>query len=305
MEDAKVRRAQAAVMASGPVPAMLAAQSPDGSWVKPGPGYNPKYRSTVWSVTFLAQLGADGADPRVRAAGEHILSHSPASHGGFSVNGTPSAFIHCLGGNLAAALLELGWSRDERLQRALEWQARTITGDGVAGPDARDTDRRYYRSGTTGPSFACTANGGLPCGWGAVKAVLAFGKLPVAQRTPVIRAAIDASIEFLLSRDPAVADYPVYPGSRVSSSWTKFGYPIGYVTDVLQNLEALAALGHAKDKRLARALGLVLGKQDASGRWRMEYTYNGKTWADVEAKGQPSKWVTLRALRVLKAAHEE
>jgi hypothetical protein len=50
---------------------------------------------------------------------------------------------------------------------------------------------------------------------------------------------------------------------------------------------------------------MVLGKQDASGRWRMEYTYNGKTWADVEAKGRPSKWVTLRALRVLKAVYGE
>jgi len=42
--------------------------------------------------------------------------------------------------------------------------------------------------------------------------------------------------------------------------------------------------------------------QDASGRWALRYTYNGKTWADVEQKGQPSKWVTLRALRVSKRA---
>ncbi|MFQ5399612.1 MAG: hypothetical protein ACE5E7_08450 [Anaerolineae bacterium] len=37
--------------------------------------------------------------------------------------------------------------------------------------------------------------------------------------------------------------------------------------------------------------------------WRMKHTYNGKTWVDVEAKHQPSKWVTLRALRVLKQAY--
>ncbi len=54
------------------------------------------------------------------------------------------------------------------------------------------------------------------------------------------------------------------------------------------------------DERLRLALDLVLSKQDRQGRWKMEYTYNGKAWAKIERKGEPSKWVTLRALRVLK-----
>ena len=112
--------------------------------------------------------------------------------------------------------------------------------------------------------------------------------------------AIAAGVGLLLSRDPAVADYPTPLDTKPNSSWFKFGYPIGYVTDVLQNLEALAALGYGRDPRLAHAMDLVLSKQDAAGRWKMEYTYNGKTWADVETPGAPSKWVTLRALRVLK-----
>jgi hypothetical protein len=69
---------------------------------------------------------------------------------------------------------------------------------------------------------------------------------------------------------------------------------------VLQNLEALTALGYGQDPRLAAALELVLSKQDAQGRWKMKYTYNGKMWADVEEPGKPSKWVTLWATRVLK-----
>ncbi len=46
---------------------------------------------------------------------------------------------------------------------------------------------------------------------------------------------------------------------------------------------------------------MLLEKQDSQGHWKMEYSYNGKTWSDVEQKGLPSKWVTLRALRALKA----
>jgi hypothetical protein len=59
----EVIAAQTAVMASGPVPAILAAQSPEGCWVEPGAGYYPKYTGTVWQVIFLAQLGADATRP--------------------------------------------------------------------------------------------------------------------------------------------------------------------------------------------------------------------------------------------------
>ena len=92
--------------------------------------------------------------------------------------------------------------------------------------------------------------------------------------------------------------------TRPSGSWFKLGFPSGYVADVLQNLEVLCELGHGRDPRLARAIEWLLAKQDERGRWRNEYAYNGKTWVDFERQGQPSKWVTLRASRVLRAASE-
>jgi len=300
LDDPEAVAARRAVMATGPVPAILAEQHPDGYWVKPGPGYNPKYRSTVWSAIYLAQLGADGEHPRVRAGAEYILSHTVASTGAFSATGTPSGAIHCLNGNLCAALLDLGWVGDERLDRALEWEARAVLGEGIAPADDEDAPLRYYKSGTTGPGFACAANNKLPCAWGAVKAMLAFAKLPASARTPLIQRAIRAGLDFLLSRDPAVADYPMGWNDKPSGSWRRFGFPIFYVTDTLQNLEVLTRFGLAGDPRLDAAVELVRTAQDEEGRWALHYHYTGKTWADVETKGQPSKWVTLRSLRVLK-----
>jgi hypothetical protein len=189
---------------------------------------------------------------------------------------------------------------DERLEKGLDWLARSITGEGIAPAGEREAPVRYYRSGNSAPGFACSANNHLPCAWGAVKAMSALRKVPESSRTPLMQEAVKAGVEFLLGHDPAVADYPMGWASKPSRSWFQFGYPIGYVTDVLQNLEVLTALGYANDPRLWPAVELVRSKQDGHGRWKLEYTYNGKTWVDVEEKGKPSKWVTLRALRVLK-----
>lgn len=80
--------------------------------------------------------------------------------------------------------------------------------------------------------------------------------------------------------------------------WLQPGYWPKY-NGTLQTLDVLTALGYGANPRLANGLKLLLGKQDARGHWPLEYTYTGKTWIDVEQKGRPSKWVTLRALRVL------
>lgn len=303
--DAEVTWAKREIMASGPVPAILAAQEPQGYWVKPGPGYGPKYQGSVWQVIFLGQFGADGSDNRVKKSCDYVLKHSGTGSGGLSVNGTGNGFIHCMAGNLGRSLVDLSCLGDVRLVKALEYQARAVTGEGIASAEEKNAPERYYKSGTSGPMFRCAANMGEPCAWGAVKAILAFASIPDARRTPVIREAIRQGSSFLLSADPATADYPHPWAPKPSRSWFQFGYPIGYVTDVLQVLEAMAAVGMSRDERLINALQLVLDKQDERGRWKMEYTYNGKTWADIEKKGKPSKWVTLRALRVLKSAYSQ
>jgi hypothetical protein len=86
-EDApEVQTARDAAMHADPIAAILAAQQPEGYWVKPGPGYAPKYRGTVWQLSFLDQLGADGRDAQVQAACEYVISHSQARSGGFIVD---------------------------------------------------------------------------------------------------------------------------------------------------------------------------------------------------------------------------
>jgi hypothetical protein len=301
-EDSRLVAARDAAMHSGTITAILDAQQPEGYWVKPGAGYSPKYRGTVWQIIFLGQMGADGDHPVVKRGCDYLLEHSRSDRGGFSANATLAGMIQCLQGNLCSALIDLGHLGDERLDGALDWMARSVTGEGIAPAQERNAEVRYYLSGNCAPGFACSANNQLPCAWGAVKVMLALGKVPESHRTGNIKAAIDLGREFLLSRDPAAADYPMGYKDAPSRSWFQFGFPLGYVCDILQTLEALVGVGVGADTRLTPALEMLLSKQDDYGRWKMEYSYNSKMWSNIEKKGQPSKWVTLRALRVLKVA---
>jgi hypothetical protein len=305
-DSADVVEAREAIMSYGPIRAILSAQYPEGYWVKPGPGYSPKYRSTVWQLILLDQLGAVPADPRVRRACEYVLEHTQANNGGFGASGSsrirhPPAdrVYHCLNGNLIRALCGLGHCDDARLARAVAWQVDAVTGDG---------DVRFFRTGTSGPGFACGVNGGLPCAWGAIKALRGLARVVTAgepkpsgsDRSATIGRAIQSGVELLLSRDPARADYPAGDG-RVSPLWFRLGFPSCYAADVLQNLEVLTELGYGRDERLRPAIEWLLSEQDTRGRWRNQSACSGKLWADIERPGSPSKWVTLRALQVLKS----
>ena len=168
-------------------------------------------------------------------------------------------------------------------------------------PPARDDRLRPARR-SGGPGLDRLA-GSVDHG-GGVRRLLPMGdggaRVPVRhQRHRTVRLGGDQGAP-RAGRDPAIADYPT--DTKVSSTWFKLGFPSGYMADVLQNLEVLTELGKAKDRRLDRALELVLAKQDAQGRWRNEYPYRGKLWSDVERPRERSKWVTLRACAVVKAA---
>ena len=224
-DDSELRAARKAAHQSGPIATVLSKMDTSGFWCEPGPGYNPKYRSTVWSLILLAQLGASiHEDARIATACAYLLDHAFTPQGQFTTSGAPSGTIHCLHGNCCWTLLELGYE-DERLAPAFEWMARSITGEGIAPAEDRDAALRYYASSTCGPTFACAANNKLSCAWGAAKAMLAFSRWPSKRRTPAMKRAIKQGIDFLFSTNPAGAAYPIGRGENPSQKWWKFGFP--------------------------------------------------------------------------------
>ena len=256
VKPADLQRARSAAHKRGPIAEILRHMHKEGYWAKPGPGYSPKYRSTVWAMIALAQLGASPEeDRRIARACTYVLDHGLAEGGQFSAltSGDASGAIDCLQGNMCWALRELG-CEDPRLDRAFDWMARSVTGEGVA--PARDADAswhrglplppsndvgspeqgppRHYYAYKCGPDFACGVNGGVPCAWGAVKVMLAFSTLPPRKRTPVIKRAMRRGVQFFFEVDPVTAAYPNRTGGKPSPNWWKFGFPVFYVTDLLQ-----------------------------------------------------------------------
>ena len=157
----------------------------------------------------------------------------------------------------------------------------------------------------SGPGFRCSINQRLPCDWGAAKAVLALARVPTSERTPPVARALEAGVDFLLSVDPATARYPMgWGNTEPNPNWFKLGFPSGYIADVLQVMEAVGEAGLGGDPRLANAVDWLLEQQDGQGRWRNQYRLSGKKLVDIDRGPGPSRWVTLRACRVLKMVAE-
>ena len=191
------------MLESGPIPAILAEQQPEGYWLEAGPGYLPKYSSTIWQVILLAQLGASNSIGGVKKACGYILDNTRTKLGQFSMSKTDGGRIHCLQGNLGAALMDMGVADDERLDQAVELMACSVTGD-----DYQGSPFKYLRSGISGPDLVCSANEWQLCAWGAVKVALALAKVPASKVTPVVKKARRICMDQLLSTDPAGGRLP-------------------------------------------------------------------------------------------------
>lgn len=293
----EVKRAKADIMRTGVVPRILRHQE-QGSWNGPGRFYRDKYKGTVWQLIMLAEHEADGSHEAIRKACEYILrSAQDPESGGFSYDeradgpgGLHGAVIPCLTGNMVWSLVKLGCLEDARVQRGIEW----ITSyqrfdDGAARKPSGWPYDRYEM---------CW--GSHSCHMGVVKSLKALAAVPPRRRKAAVQKTIAAAVEYLL-------DHHLYKRShdltRVSKpGWLKLQFPLMYQTDILEIADLLAGLG-VRDPRMDSALELIASKQNEQGQWKLEGTFNGRFWTNIEKKAMPSKWITYRALQVLKQVH--
>jgi len=293
VDDPEMAEARSAILQSAAVRAILAAQYPAGYWIKPDRGYSPKYRSTIWQLLILADLGAPTTDPIGRACTHVMAATLRAGHGAATDGATGALFsahrhstgqYPCLNGDLLWMLTHFGYYGHPIVGGVTEALARSVLVDGWT------CVRNSFRAGdrTTWQ----------PCIWGCVKVLKGLGAVPASQRSPTVRRAIERGAAFLLAHELTRVQRPTLAQS--GSQWLRFGFPLGYGSDLLEALLTLRGLGLSTEllpasRELSTA---ILEKRDETGRWRLEWALPD-TWADFGAPGEPNKWITLRALAAL------
>ena len=295
LDDPEVLAARESIMTHGVVAKLLEKQNSDGSWMDPGKFYTDKYHGTVWNLITLAEFAADPAHAQVKKACEFILHSSfNPENGGFSTaesartkSGLVSLIIPCLTGNMVYALIKLGYLEDERLRKGIEWiLTYQRSDDGEERPPMGEMYDRYR---------SCW--GSHSCHMGVAKSLKALAAIPVPKRNELVDAKIRELVDYFLKH--RVYKKSHHPEEIAKPGWVKFGFPLMYQSDALEILDIFASLKiHAPE--LDDAIDLVRRKRDAEGWWKLENSYSDRMLVPIEHKGKPSKWITLRALRVLK-----
>jgi hypothetical protein len=192
----------------------------------------------------------------------------------------------CFDGNILYYLIRFGYLDDPRTQHLLDFN--------VGYHDDLEAGWKC-RSYPIDPASVFPKN----CYMGAAKMLRALSTIPKPKRSREINAIIDREVENILGN--SVYRYLRNPdGTRKDKAgWKRFGFPLFYQSDALELLDTLTRLG-IHDDRMKPAVDLVLNARQPDGTWLLENTYNGKMWINLEEKGKPSKWITLRALRTLR-----
>lgn len=267
--DSQAADARAAIAEWPPVREILALMDPVDFW---GQAEKPFYggaMSTHATLHLLADLGMD-LIPQLEAACENLLEHGQHESGGFS-DGTEGRILLCHTGNAVQTLIHFGYRRDPRVKRALAYLSeRCTTPDGLA----------------------CLYADGEQCQWGIAKVLGAFANVPEIDRTPEQEQATAILADAVLGCS--------LDCKEKHPDWLNFGFPLDYQSDLIELCDVLARLGYGTDPRFQYLLDIVLAKQTAEGRWIKHY---GTRALQVEDVGQPSKWITIRALRAIKHAH--
>ena len=293
--DPDVKEAKEDIMRTGPVPLILSKQREGGFWEDEKRFYLAKYKGTVWQLIILAELGADGTDERIRKACEFILESSQdRESGGFAMSqsakmggGRHSEVIPCLTGNMVWSLIRLGYLGDPRVKRGIDWIARYQRFDD--GIEKDPTGWPYDRM------KICF--GRHSCHMGVVKAMKALTEIPEEERSKGVKDTLEKRAEYILLHHVHKKSHDLDKVSK--PGWLRFGFPLMYQTDVLEILLILTKLGY-KDDRMREAFDKVVEKQDKDGRWKLENTIKGNFHMEIEKNGALSKWITLRALEVIK-----
>lgn len=280
----QVAAERARVVTEGWGARLLAVRGEDGLWdggaLFPARWFEGDYKSqdqpwtaTEPTLTVLRLFGVDPGSDRMRRVVEQIRDNCRWEYDSepfFTGEVEP-----CINGRVVSLGVYFGQDVDDLVERLLGEQLE----DGGWNCEAEN--------GSVRSSFDTTIN--------VLEGLLAHEQATggTARSIAVRRRAEEYLLERHLFRRKST-------GAVVNPAYQQFSFPNRWHYDVLRGLEYFRAAGDAPDPRLGEAIDLLKSKQQPDGRWLLENTHPGKVHFSLEeGDGHPSRWNTLRALRVL------
>ena len=234
----------------------------------------PEWTSTAWSLMLLRNFGLDPVSARARDAVRLVREHCQWEHDGepfFAGEVEP-----CINGKVVALGSYFGEDVQDIVERLLGEQM----SDGGWNCE--------QENGSTRGSFHTTID--------VLDGLLEYQR--ATGDSPEVRAARLRGQEYLLERRMIRR---LSTGEVIDPAWTQFSYPTYWHYDVLRGLDYLRAAGAAPDERVTEAIDLVESKRDADGCWPLDNPHPGRLHFAMDVgEGRPSRWNTLRAMRVLR-----
>lgn len=279
----EVAAERARVATEGAGARLLALQGADGRWGRAA--WNRGWNSTMHVLWLLRELGLDPASDQTRSAVDLVRDRVTwAGCGPSECDGNPffaGEVEPCINGQTAAAGAYFGVDVRGIVDRLLDEQLP----DGGWNCEAE--------RGSTRSSFNTTI---------CVLEALLEHERSVGASAEVTAARLRGQ-EYLLERRlfrRRSTGEVIECDRKSGAALTHFAFPTWWRYDVLRGLEYLRQAGVEPDDRVTEAIELVASKHDADGRWPLDTIYPGEMLVETdEGVGRPSRWITLRALRVL------
>ena len=244
--------------------------------------YQPKWISTHYTLLDLRNLYLSPNNEIVQETIELVLQKNKADDGGIQLG--PSTSQHsdvCVNGmflNYAAYFK----TSEKKLQFIIDSILAEIMPDG--GFNCRTT-----RSGAKHSSLHSTIS--------VLEGFTEFQKAGYSYRKKEISNAIKTAIEFILMHRLFISDRT---GKIIDKNFLNLTYPCRWRYDILRAMEYFQYAGIEWDNRMAEALAYLNKKRNKDGTWNMQAAHLGQLHFIMEKAGNPSRWNTLRMLRVIK-----